>query len=138
MIIDTMVMAYAILGVPEFGRESLAALRVVDEISAPASVEAELLNVVWQWGKRGVSCEMAHAVYENSARLWTRLIPLEAVWPTALELAFTHDHSPYDTLFVATARYCRTKVLTYDKKMLALFPGDTVTVKDIVKSAGRI
>jgi predicted nucleic acid-binding protein len=129
MIIDTMVMAYAVLGVPGFGQESLAALSKVDEISAPASVEAELLNVIWQWGKRGVALEIAQAVYENASRLWTRLIPVEAVWSTSLELALTHGHSPYDTLFVATARYCNTKVLTYDQRLLTLFPHDTTAVQ---------
>jgi len=132
MIIDTMVMAYAVLGVPDFGQESLEALHKVDDIVAPVSVEAELLNVIWQWGKRGVSLEIAQAVYENASRLWTRLIPLEAVWHTALDLALRHGHSPYDTLFVATARYCKTKVLTYDQRLLTLFPNDTTTVKDFL------
>lgn len=131
MIVDTMVMAYAMLGVPEFGPESLAALRRLDEISAPASAEAELLNVIWQWGKRGVSPDMAQAVYENASRLWTNLIPLEVLWSAALDLAFASGHSPYDTLFVAAARYCKTKVITYDQKLLALFPDDTLTVRDI-------
>lgn len=137
MIVDTMVMAYAILGVPEFGQESLEALREIDEIIAPASVEAELLNVIWQWGRRGISYDVVYATYENGARLWTRLIPMESIWSNALDLAFAHDHSPYDTLFVATARFCNTKVLTYDKKMLAFFPEDTVTVKKILKDAGK-
>ena len=131
-----MLMAYAMLGVPEFGRESLAALRTIDEIAAPASVEAELMNVIWQWGKRDAEHDVAHAVYENATRLWARLIPLEAIWPVALDLAFAHGHSPYDTLFVAAARACRTRVLTYDKKMLALFPEDTITVKDILRAHG--
>jgi predicted nucleic acid-binding protein len=90
MIIDTMVMAYAMLGVPEFGEESLAALRAADEIAAPASVEAELLNVVWQWGLRGDNPQT-----------------------------------------VAAARLRRTRVITYDKKLLALFPNDTVTVREV-------
>jgi hypothetical protein len=59
MIIDTMVMAYAVLGVPDFGRESAAA-------------------------------------------------------------------------FIAAARYRRTLLLTYDQKLLKLFPDDTVTVKEVL------
>jgi len=46
----------------------------------------------------------------------------------ALELAFASGHSPYDTLFVAAAKLRRTKVLTYDEKLLALFPDDTIRV----------
>jgi predicted nucleic acid-binding protein len=91
-------------------------------------VEAELLNVVWQWGRGRVSQETAKAVFENSTRLWTELIPVAAIWPMALELAFASGHSPYDTLFVAAAKLRRTKVLTYDEKLLSLFPDNTMRV----------
>jgi predicted nucleic acid-binding protein len=69
-------------------------------------------------------------------RLWTRLIPLEAVWSTALELAVTHGHSPYDTLFVATARYCKTKVLSYDQRLLTVFPNNTTVIKEFLQPRG--
>ena len=132
MIVDTMVMAYAMLGVPEFGEESAAALEAMDEIIAPASIEAELLNVVWQWGRRG-NPDIATAAYYNASRLWTELIPVETLWPIALELALSCEHSPYDTLFVAAAKLKRTKVITYDKKLLRLFPNDTITAADANK-----
>lgn len=128
MIIDTMVMAYALLGVEDLGPESLAALRAADELVAPASVEGELLNVVWQWGRERVSPVLAASVYEDAARLWTELVPVAALWPTALALALEHNHSPYDTLFVAAARRKKTRVLTYDRKLLRLFPDDTISV----------
>ena len=128
MVVDTMVMAYALLGVPTLGLEAARALRKADDLLAPASVEAELLNVVWQWGRGRVSQETARAVFENSTRLWTELIPVASIWPMALELAFASGHSPYDTLFVAAAKLRRTKVLTYDEKLLALFPDDTTRV----------
>ena len=131
MIIDTMVMAYAMLGVPEFGEESLAALQAVDEIVAPASVEAELLNVVWQWGMQDNQPQIAEAAYSNASRLWTELVPVEMLWSLALELALSSKHSPYDTLFVAAARLRRTRVVTYDKKLLKLFPDDTVRVGEM-------
>lgn len=132
MIIDTMVMAYAILGVPEFGEESAQILEQVDEIVAPTSIEAELLNVVWQWGRQDGSREIASAAYYTAARLWTELIPVEILWPLALELALIKNHSPYDTLFVAAARQKSTKVITYDKKLLKTFPKDAITVKAVL------
>jgi predicted nucleic acid-binding protein len=49
MVIDTMVLAYAMLGVPEFREESLAILEAATEIHVPDSFRAELVNVVWQW-----------------------------------------------------------------------------------------
>lgn len=132
MIIDTMVMAYALLAVPKFGRESAALLEVVDEITAPASVEAELLNVVWQWGRKGISTERASAAYYTASRLWTKLIPVEIIWPVALDLALSSGHSPYDTLFIAAARLEKTRVVTYDKKLLNLFPDDAVSVHQLI------
>lgn len=131
MIVDTMVMAYAMLGVPEFGEESAAAFEKMTAIVAPASVEAELLNVVWQWGRGKVAPERAITAYFNAARLWTELIPVETLWSDALELAFSVDHSPYDALFIVAARMRRTRLVTYDKKLLELFPKDTITVHEI-------
>jgi predicted nucleic acid-binding protein len=133
MIIDTMVMAYAILGVPEYEDESLEALRRADALYAPATIEAELLNVLWQYSKRGVTTDEAAQLYEHSRGMWTRLIPVERIWPEALSLAFENEHSPYDTLFVAAARLHSTLVITYDQKMLTLFPNDTITVSNFLK-----
>ena len=134
MIIDTMVMAYALLGVPSFGSESMNALRKADDLVAPASVEGELLNVAWQWGRSRVRPEIAKAVFENASGLWTELIPVRPLWSLALDLAFTASHSPYDTLFVAAARHRRSKILTYDEKLLTLFPEDTIRVADFLDS----
>lgn len=49
MVIDTMVFAYALLGVPEFRDDSLAVLEASIEVLVPDSFRAELVNVVWQW-----------------------------------------------------------------------------------------
>jgi predicted nucleic acid-binding protein len=133
MIIDTMVMAYAMLGVPEYEDDSLEALRRADALYAPATAEAELLNVLWQYSRRGVTFHKAAQLYEHSRSMWTRLIPVERIWPEALSLAFKNEHSPYDTLFVAAARLYSTRVITYDQKLLTLFPEDTITVNDFLK-----
>jgi len=127
-----MVIAYALLGVPEFGEESLAALRKADTLHAPASVQAELLHAVWRYGKQGLFPKRAAEVYEDASRLWTKLIPVEHLWPEALSLAFSCGHSPYDTLFIAAARLCRAPVITYDQKLLRLFPKDTIKVSDFL------
>jgi predicted nucleic acid-binding protein len=133
MIIDTMVMAYALLGVPEHGEEAIAALRKADALYAPASVQAELLNVVWQYGKRGITAQRAAEVYDDASRLWKKLIPVERLWTEALSLAFSSGHSPYDTLFVAAAHMYHTAVITYDRKLLTLFPDKTVTVNNFLQ-----
>jgi predicted nucleic acid-binding protein len=137
MIIDTMVMAYALLGVSEFKEESLAALHKARSLQAPASVMVELLNVVWRYGRQGAdvhrpAMRRAADVYADAARLWTRLIPVEELWPEALSLAFAHGHSPYDTLFIAAARLRGSRAITYDRKLLTLFPDDTIRVRDFL------
>ncbi len=133
MIVDTMVMAYTLLGVDGMGPESAAALRKADELAAPASVEAELLSVFWQWGREELPQAAAAALCADAARLWDALVPVGDLWPAALALAFRHDHSPYDTLFVAAARARGTRVLTYDRKLLKRFPDDAVAVPDFLR-----
>jgi predicted nucleic acid-binding protein len=128
MIIDTMVMAYALVGYDVFGPQSKAALRKADELVAPASVEAELVSTFWQWGRERIPHTTALACCADAAQLWNVLIPVKELWSEALTLAFESNHSPYDTLFVVAARKRRTKVLTYDKDMLKRFPEDTITV----------
>ena len=128
MIIDTMVVVYALVDDSGFGPEAEAALRKADELVAPASVEAELVSAFWQWGRKEIPQVTARICCADAARLWNALIPVKELWPTALTLAFERDHSPYDTLFVAAARMRRTKVLTYDKSLLKCFPEDTTTI----------
>jgi predicted nucleic acid-binding protein len=128
MIIDTMVVAYAMLDVETKSAESMAALRKADELVAPASVTAELVSAFWQWGRDILPPDRATFLCAQAVRLWDALIPVEDLWSMALSLAFERDHSPYDTLFVAAARMRGTKVLTYDRELLKRFPGDTMTI----------
>jgi len=128
MIIDAMVPVYALLNVESKGADSMAALRKADELVAPASVTAELISSFWQWGQEDVPHAKAASLCANALRIWDALIPVEVLWATALNLAFEHGHTPYDTLFIAAARMRGTKVLTYDKLMLKRFPEDTITV----------
>jgi predicted nucleic acid-binding protein len=46
VVIDTMVFAYALLGVPEFRDDSLAILEATSEVLVPDSFWAEFVNVV--------------------------------------------------------------------------------------------
>jgi len=128
MIIDTMVMVYALVDDSGFGPEAEAALRKADELVAPASVEAELVSAFWQWGQERITQATATACCRDAVQLWNALIPVKELWSEALALAFERNHSPYDTLFVVAARKRRTKVLTYDREMLKRFPEDTITV----------
>jgi predicted nucleic acid-binding protein len=52
----------------------------------------------------------------------TGFAPIADLWETALDLGITHNHSPYDTLFVALALQQGTTVLTDDGALLRRFP----------------
>lgn len=132
VIIDTMVMVYALLDIEPFGIESRVALSRLEEFIAPASIEAELLNVFWKWGTHSAAQEDMSDSFQVVMNAWTELIPLNLLWKDALHLAFAEKHSTYDTLFIIAARMKKTKVLTYDKRLLSLFPDDTITVSDFI------
>lgn len=134
MIVDTMVLAYALLGVSSHRKESLDCLRKVDRILVPDSVRAELLHVSYKWVLSGdvVPTGVAQA-YEDAEAVYTEVIPVSCLWREALALAFERNHSPYDTLFVAAARQNGCKVLTYDKLLTRLFPEDTITPRSFLR-----
>ena len=49
VVFDSMVVAYALLGVTEFRDEATQALEIAEEIWVPDSFRAELVNIFWQW-----------------------------------------------------------------------------------------
>ena len=49
-------------------------------------------------------------------------MPTEGLWRAAVGLALRHDHAVYDAVFVAAAERLGTKVLTFDRALLASFP----------------
>ena len=122
VVIDTMVFAYALLGVEE-GEEALAILEKTKTVIVPDSFRAEFANVLWQWVRfRQVSEEVACAAMERTEVLIDIVVGSEEVWLSALQLAIASNHPVYDALFVATAMMQDEKVVTYDKKLQSKFP----------------
>ena len=123
MVVDTMVVAYALLGVAQFREESIAALATCSTIHAPDSLRAELVNVVWQWVlHRGVSKGIGLDILRDANALVDQYHRSDGLWERALDLAVRAEHPAYDTLFVALAEQRNSRVLTYDKKLLETFP----------------
>ncbi|MFZ9890023.1 MAG: type II toxin-antitoxin system VapC family toxin, partial [Myxococcota bacterium] len=114
MVIDTMVFAYALLGVPRFREESLQVLESVDRLIVPDSLRAELANVMWQWvSKEGVSVDVATATLHDAEALFTHVVPANQLWERALELAVEKAPPAYAPLFVAAAERMETRLVTY-------------------------
>lgn len=133
MVIDTMVFAYALLGVPRFRDESLKVLETAERLIVPDSVRAELTNVMWQWvTKEGVSVDVAIATLHDAEALFTHVLPASQLWERALELAVEKAHPAYDMLFVAAAERMDTKLVTYDAKLRRKLPDITLAPADVV------
>ncbi|MFH2010791.1 MAG: type II toxin-antitoxin system VapC family toxin [bacterium] len=127
LVVDTMVLAYGLLGVEEFREEALEVLQRGD-IIAPDSLRAELANVVWQWVRSTpVSTQTGVDILSDADRLVSAFVPADVLWERALELAVRHDHPAYDTLFIALAELADARLVTYDAKLLTSFPERTIT-----------
>ncbi|MBA7684770.1 hypothetical protein ES703_93179 [subsurface metagenome] len=123
MIIDTMVFVYALLGVREFRDQAVNVLASAESIQVPDSFRAELVNVVWQWIQyQNVPLETGLEVLQDANSLIDQAISSDLLWERALKLAVENFHTAYDTLFIAAAENMKTRLITFDKKLLEIFP----------------
>ncbi|MDT7043472.1 type II toxin-antitoxin system VapC family toxin [Candidatus Nitronereus thalassa] len=135
MVVDTMVFAYALLGVPRFRDESLAVLTQVDSVLVPDSFRAELVNVVWQWiREHQQTLEVGMDVLTDADALITYAAPADELWERALELSVEANHPAYDTLCVALAERENTGLITYDTKLRKKFQNQTISPSDFLSN----
>jgi len=126
MVVDTMVYAYALLGVPEH-REAASATFDETPVIVPDTLWAELANVFWQWVRRHeLDPALASEMMEDAEALTDRVVTSESLWRPALDLAIEHAHPLCDTLFIALAQREDTRVATFDRRMLERFPEWTI------------
>ncbi|HHM04814.1 MAG TPA: PIN domain-containing protein [Gammaproteobacteria bacterium] len=134
MVVDTMVFAYALLGVEEFGEEAMAVLETLDDIIVPDSMRAELTNVLWQWVQHGgVERATAHAILFDADALITGTIACQRLWARALDLSLGHNHPAYDTLFVAAAELSGTRLISFDDRLKKRFPKQVLNARELMK-----
>ncbi|MDZ7804362.1 type II toxin-antitoxin system VapC family toxin [Thiohalophilus sp.] len=127
MVIDTMVFAYALLGVEQYRETALEVLKKAESIVVPDTVRAELANVLWQWVQRaGTDAATAYEIMEDAEALFTQVVSSQALWPQALTFSIEQDHPVYDTLFVTAAEQHNMRVVTFDQRMRARFPEQTL------------
>lgn len=136
MVFDTMVLAYALINVPEFREEAHRAIAQAREVVVPDLFHAELVNVVWQWIRaRRLNLDAGLDVLQRGEALPTRVVPTRTLWERALALSVARNHPAYDTLFVALAIETGSKVVSNDHRLLTLFPEHVVSVAQFL--AGR-
>jgi predicted nucleic acid-binding protein len=131
-----MVFAYALLGVKAFRQDASAILEQADTISVPDSLRVELANVLWQWiSHREVSIETAIQVMDDTESLISQTLSGKNLWERALVLSVDSNHPAYDTYFIAAAEMENTLVVSFDKKLKAVFPDRVLTAAEFL-SAG--
>ncbi len=128
MVIDTMIFAYALLGVPRFRDEALLVLTNAGDILVPDCFRAEFVNVVWQWTRENaIPLNVGLDVLTDAYALITQPISEDQLWERALELSVEKNHPAYDTLFVALAEREDTELVSYDIKLRRKFPDRTIS-----------
>lgn len=131
-VVDTNVVAYYVLGTPEFDAEVREFWRRVEDPIAPALWEAELGNVLWMSVRGGVlSKEDAPTKLHLAARLGIHSISVRRLWQGALQRALQSGVAVYDTLFVELADREQLPLATFDNKVLATFPDIAKRPKDL-------
>jgi predicted nucleic acid-binding protein len=84
-VVDTNVIAYYLLGTPEFAAEAREFWRGSSEILAPALWEAELANVAWMAVRTGGLTDVdACLKLRLASRLGRRSVAMRTLWQGAL------------------------------------------------------
>ena len=137
MVFDTMVFAYALLGVKPFREDSLEALRKSETIVVPDSFYIEFTNVLWQWVKtREVALDHATQLLHDAEALVTEVVSASQLTEQALQLAVTWDVAVYDTLFVTLAIAKNSKLISYDGELLEKFPDVVISASVYLRGEG--
>jgi predicted nucleic acid-binding protein len=135
-VVDTNVVAYYLIGERGFAEESRAFWRSAGDLLAPASWEAELANVVWMAARTGGVDEAEGRVkLELAARLGIHSVAVRALWQGALARAVASDVPVYDTLFVELADREQVPLVTFDRRLLRVYPTVAKRPKDVFTGA---
>jgi len=122
-VVDTNVIAYYLLGTPEFAAESRRFWERVREPFAPALWEAEVANVVWMSIRTGaLRGSDGPAKLHLARRLGIHTVTIRSLWHGALLRALRSGVAVYDTLFVELAERERAPLVTFDRRLLKTWP----------------
>lgn len=135
-VVDTMLFAYALLGVTDRRELASQVLSRAEPIWVPDSLRAELGNVAWQWVLRGgIARDHAHAALRALENVVGEFVCARELLPAALDLACDGKHPLYDTLFVALAVQRGVPLVTDDQRLLAVFPHVAVSPEAFLAGA---
>ena len=120
---DTNLLIYAVTKNPLHGAAAIAALKKFPVVGTVDFVYAEATHVLSMEVRGNRATEAACLLWLDAIyAAVTFTVPAYFMWRRALELAALHRHSAYDTLFVALAEREGVPLLTFDRRLHALFP----------------
>lgn len=123
MVVDTDVVAAALLGEEGRGREASSLLARTREAMAPSHWKAELLNVVWKAASfGGLGAADVTALLDLAEAIPVTSTEVAELWRGALARAIAARHPTYDTLFVELAAREGVQVASYDRALARKFP----------------
>jgi predicted nucleic acid-binding protein len=123
LVIDTNVVAYALLGTPGYVEDCRNLLRSDHVFLAPSLWEAEIANVVWMAARSGVIDRgEAPARLRLATRFRVESVSCRSLWQGALQRALEADVAVYDSLFVELAFRQDLRMVTYDQRLLRAWP----------------
>ena len=122
-VVDTNVIAYFLLGTEGVREECERFWRDVDAPIAPASWEAELVNVLWMATRKDV-LDLPEALdrLRLARLLGIRSVAVSSLWHGALVRAHRTGIAAYDTLFVELAEREAMPLATFDEPLIKAFP----------------
>jgi len=134
-VLDTNVVAYYLLETEPFVEECRRFWREVEEPIAPASWQAELVNVFWLAVRKKVVPE-SEALNRLSfaGTLCIQSIAVDDLWHGALSRAVASGIAAYDALFVELAERKSMSLATFDRDILKAFPGVAKRPAELLKS----
>lgn len=133
-VVDTNVIAYYLLGTPDFLTETSAFWRKPREVQAPAQWEAELANVVWMSARTGVVAEPEAVLkLRRAAALGIHSVATRSLWQGALVRALALNISVYDALFVELADRKGLPLATFDAKLIDACPAIAVRPRELLE-----
>lgn len=131
-VVDTNVVAYYVLGTPEFNDEVKAFWHRIDDAMAPALWEAELANVIWMSVRGSVlSKEDAPSKLRLAGRLGIHSVSVRKLWQRGLQRALESGVAAYDAVFVELAHREQLSLATFDNKLLKTYPDIAKRPKDL-------
>jgi predicted nucleic acid-binding protein len=121
--VDTNVLAYYAFQTSPFHEEVTVLFSKSFALIAPASWYSEFLNVAWLATRsNSVALEQGLALLGEIECLLDWSEPVHSLWREAFVMAQEYGVSTCDTLFVALAEREHCNLVSYDQKLLTIFP----------------